>query len=211
MKNKRIAVLLFGAALVFGMAGCGKNAENQEAQKEIEKETEEETEKEAEKEAEKEESSPYGNLGSFLASTLEGEEFSQRDLADQDLTVINFWALSCGPCIREMPQLSSLEKVLPDNVQLLTVCLDGGQDPETTKEVLEKTGYEGITIVSGDGDLLEVCQRLQYTPTTLFFDKDGKSVGDVIIGAQQNLEDVYLTAINHTLEEMGKEAISLEK
>lgn len=231
MKNKKTAAFLFCMILAFGMAaaGCTKKAEEGKQAEETEKTAEaEQTEKpenteelenteESESAAENTgedsqegKSSPYGNLNSFLAATLEGETFSQEDLADKDLTVINFWALTCGPCIREMPDLASLEKALPDNVQLLTVCLDGGQDLETTKAVLKETGYEGITIVAGDGDLLEICRKLQYTPTTLFFDTDGTGVGDAIIGAQPELETTYLTAINSTLEELGKEAVTLE-
>ncbi|MDO5135247.1 MAG: TlpA disulfide reductase family protein [Eubacteriales bacterium] len=226
MKNKGMAALLLGMIFVFGAAGCGESTEKvqeekaQEGGEEKEEKTQEDGEEkdgaaqedeEVEEGTEETKGSPYGDLGSFLAGTLEGEELSQSDLADKDLTVINFWALTCGPCIREMPELAKLEKALPDNVQLLTVCLDGGQDPETTKTVLEKTGYEGVTIVAGDGDLMEICRRLQYTPTTLFFDQEGTGVGDAIIGAQQELEKVYLSAINCTLEELGKEAIALEE
>ena len=36
----------------------------------------------------------------------------------KDVTVINFWALSCGPCIVEMPDLAEFAGALPDNVQL---------------------------------------------------------------------------------------------
>ena len=70
----------------------------------------------------------YTNLNEFQATALDGSTFTQEDFADKDLTLINFWALSCRPCIAEMPDLAELEKALPDNVQLITVCLEAARN-----------------------------------------------------------------------------------
>ena len=37
----------------------------------------------------------------------------------------SFWSLRCGPCIREMPDIAAYAGELPDNVRIITVCLDG--------------------------------------------------------------------------------------
>ena len=66
----------------------------------------------------------FTNLNKFQAAALDGSEFTQDDFADRDVTVINFWALTCGPCIAEMPDLAAFAGALPDNVQVITVCLD---------------------------------------------------------------------------------------
>ena len=49
-----------------------------------------------------------GSLASFSAGTLDGGTFTQDDVAAKDITVVNFWALSCGPCIAELPDLAEL-------------------------------------------------------------------------------------------------------
>ena len=64
--------------------------------------------------------SMLGSLQSFTALTLDGESFTQDDIAAKDITVLNFWALTCPPCIAEMPELASFAGALPDNVQVVT-------------------------------------------------------------------------------------------
>ena len=106
-------------------------------------------------------------MKSFTAATLDGGSFSQEDIAAKDVTVINFWSLMCGPCVEEMPDLAAFAKVLPDNVQVVTVCLDGTGDEESAKGILSEAGYEGVTLLSGDGDFKGLCDNIQYTPTTV--------------------------------------------
>lgn len=152
----------------------------------------------------------FTDLNEFQAAALDGSAFTQEDFAERDVTAINFWALSCGPCIAEMPDLAELEKALPDNVQLITVCLDGSGNEELVEYVLDKSGFEGITLLSGDGDLLTLSGELRYTPTTVFADSEGNMVGDVIIGGRENLAESYLQSINSILTDMGKAEISVE-
>lgn len=151
-----------------------------------------------------------GTLASFTAGTLDGGTFTQDDIMAKDVTVINFWALSCGPCIVEMPDLAEFAGALPDNVQLVTVCLDGNGNEDTAREVLEKAGFDGVTLISGSGDLLDLSRSLMYTPTTVFVDGEGM-VADAVIGGQEDLSGTFLAAVNAVLEGSGKAEISLEK
>lgn len=151
-----------------------------------------------------------GTLASFTAGTLDGGTFTQDDIMAKDVTVINFWALSCGPCIVEMPDLAEFAGALPDNVQLVTVCLDGNGNEDTAREVLEKAGFDGVTLISGSGDLLDLSRNLMYTPTTVFVDGEGV-VADAVIGGQEDLSGTFLAAVNAVLEGSGKAEISLEK
>ena len=152
----------------------------------------------------------YGNLNTFTADTVDGGTFNQDDLSGKDLTVINFWSVTCGPCIEEMPALASLQKALPDNVQLLTVCLDGKWEQDVAKSILDEAQFGGKTLIGWDGDAVGVIQKIQYTPTTLFFDKNGNAVGEAMIGGQEDLQKVYVEAINSTLKGMGREEINIE-
>lgn len=147
-------------------------------------------------------------LKSFEAEMLDGGIFTQENLAKKDITVLNFWALTCGPCISEMPDLAEFEKTMPDNVQVLTVCLDGRGDKARTEEILVAAGFEGGTLISGNGDFLKIAGAIQYTPTTLIVDADGNIVGDAIIGGQENLEKVFTEAVNQALKKMGKAQIA---
>ncbi|MDE7207020.1 MAG: TlpA family protein disulfide reductase, partial [Lachnospiraceae bacterium] len=92
----------------------------------------------------------------------------------------------------------------PDNVQLITVCLDGDGDMEGVKSILDDAGYEGVTLLSGKGDFEEVCGEILYIPTTILVDQNGNMLGDAIIGGQADLAETYMTAINNALLSMGK-------
>lgn len=152
-----------------------------------------------------------GQLKSFTAGTLDGETFTEADLADKDATIINFWATTCGPCISEMPELAKLEKALPDRVQLITVCLDGSGSEEEVKDILANAGYEGTTIISGSGDLLDLVMNLQYTPTTVIADSEGNLRGEAIIGSSETLISDYEAAVNAVLKKDGKQEISINE
>ena len=145
--------------------------------------------------------SSLGSLKSFSATTLDGGSFTQEDIQANDVTVINFWSLRCSPCIAEMP----------DHVQVVTVCLDGAGNEASVQRILSQANYEGVTLVSGDGDFQTLCGNLQYTPTTIFVDAKGNLVGNAIIGGQENLSEALLAAVNATLKAAGKAEIQLEK
>ena len=125
-----------------------------------------------------------GEYGSFTAYTLDGGTFRGRDIASKDLTVINFWGTFCSPCIAEMPDLAAFEKSLPDNVQLITICVDAQGNEETAKFLLDQAGYTGITLTSGDESFNGILNGIQAVPTTVFVGPDGAEVGEEIIGMQ---------------------------
>ena len=153
----------------------------------------------------------------FVAKTLSGDSYTQDDLAEVDVTLFNFWATYCAPCIREMPEVAEFVKKLPDNVRIVTVCLDGQGNEEKAEEILAEAGFEGTTLIAGvtfeedAGDFKTLCRNIMYTPTTLVIDADGNIVGDAIIGVQKDLEKTYTEAINGCLTLLGKEEIEIEE
>lgn len=209
MKRTRAISLLLGCLLALGLlAGCGGEPSSGQ-QPPAEPAAPQES-------AGGEEPSGGGeddalSLRSFTAGTLDGGSFTQDDIAGRDATIINFWSLTCRPCISEMPDLAAYEKALPDNVGLITVCLDGWGNETYTQQILDQAGFEGATLISGDGDLARLCGELIYTPTTVFVDGQGALVGDALTGRQADLFEAYTAAVNQVLEAGGKAAISVER
>ena len=202
MNMKRTLSLLLAAVLALALlTGCGgkQSSDSSPEDQAVPNEP-----------AGKEGAAALGSLTSFSAGTLDGGTFTQEDIAAKDVTVLNFWALTCPPCIAEMPDIADFEKALPDNVAMLTVCLDGYGNEDSVKEVLENAGFEGVTLITGEGDLLDLANNLMYTPTTVLADSQGALVGEAIIGGQADLSAAYLEAVNQALEAGGKDAISLE-
>ena len=146
------------------------------------------------------------DLKSFTALTLEGAEISESEFARADVTVINIWATTCPPCISEMPEIAELRASLPENVALMTWCLDAGFYPDETRDILNDAGFDGLTIASGEGDLAALGSSIMYTPTTIFVDSEGNIMGNAIIGAG-NVTEKYTAKINNCLLSLGKEAM----
>lgn len=211
MKYKKSAAMLLCAAAAAGLltAGCAKEPSQtpdiSPAASSVVSSSAPDTPDSSENLA-----SQLGSLESFSAVTLEGGSFTQDDIAAKDATVINFWALTCRPCIAEMPDLAAFAGALPDNVQVITVCLDGAGNEETVQSVLDGAGFTGVTLVAGDGDLVDLAWNVIYTPTTVCADSEGKLIGKTIIGGQRDLEGTLLTAVNEVLKDGGKAEISLE-
>ncbi len=183
MFRKLFILLILTTILVFILAGCGADSGGSS------------------------ESNGFPDLLSFTAQTLDGGEFTARDFADADLTMINIWGTYCGPCLREMPELAQLAKTLPENVRMITFCIDASDQADTAREILDDAGFEGITLVSGDGDLENLLQTLQYVPTTVFVDSEGRQVGEAAIGSPGNVSEFYTDAINAALTALGKDNI----
>ena len=197
MKNKKIIAILMGMVLALGVSitGCsnGNSNSGQSGEQHLQGETRAEL---------------VSDLKAFEAKTLDGNTFTQDDLAKKDVTVMNFWSTMCGPCIDEMPDIARFAKSLPKNVEMLTVCLDGSEDTELVKQLLKEAGYEGTTLLSGTGDFKNISDSIQYTPTTIVVDRDGTMIGEALIGGQEDLEKVYTEMVNNALKAMGKAEIT---
>ena len=182
MKSKTAKIIAAALFLILILAGCSQ------------KESEEST-------------SDFPNLKSFTAVTLAGDSFSERDLADVDLTMINIWSTTCGPCLREMPELGELSKELPDNVRLVTFCIDSEYYADSARDILNNAGFDGVTLVSGDGDLAKLLESVMYVPTTIFVDSKGIQAGQPVIGAPNDAAAYYTQCINDALASLGKDTI----
>lgn len=150
------------------------------------------------------------DLGSFTASTIDGGTFSASDLANKDITIVNFWSTTCPPCVAEMPDLAEIQRELPANVQLITVLLDGQSGVQEAQSILNQAGYRGVTLVSdgNSSDLIAAVSDIMYMPTTVLYDSQGVALSE-FIGGQSDLEDTIENAVNHQLSIMGKSSIDL--
>lgn len=226
MKIKKFITLMLGIVLCIGtLSGCGANNTAVTDKAELEQQIKayldanldsyldnyfgygddwgnwDDTEQEPDR-------TQFSNLKTFTAKTLDGGTFTQEDIAAKDVTVINFWSLLCGYCIDELPDIAKYAATLPDNVQVITVCLglDGESEIEAAKITLQEAGFSGIALMEGDGDFATVCDEVQYTPTTIFVDKDGNTVGDAIISAldANQMTEAYTQHINEVLKAIGQ-------
>ena len=136
----------------------------------------------------------------FDTMDLDGKAINTREVAaEHDLTLVNFWATWCGPCVNEMPELQSLHERFSTqtegaDVAILGVWLDT-ENPADLKSVLEYTGaaYPMVKFC----DEMQEAVALQYIPATIFLDREGNIVGEPIVGAQD--EEGWLAEIETRL------------
>lgn len=150
-----------------------------------------------------------GILSSFTGTDLDGNDVDQGILEGYDLIMINIWATFCGPCLREMPDLSELAaEYEAKGVRIVGLVadtlktdgsLDGGQ-LETARAIVESTGANYLHLLP-TGDLADIAAQAYYVPTTFFVDGDGRQVGSVFSGSLS--KDDWIAVIDETLAEVA--------
>jgi thiol-disulfide isomerase/thioredoxin len=152
------------------------------------------------------------NMNSFSTKTLSDDVFTQDNLAEYDLTMVNVWTTWCGPCIQEMPELQKLYETLPDNVNMITICVDSNDEPELAKEITKESGCTFQTLYPNEQLEQSLLKEVTAYPTTLFFDRNGNLVGNSELGVPgENPSEKYMKMIEDRLESVGAQKGTTDK
>ncbi|MDO4509941.1 MAG: TlpA disulfide reductase family protein [Lachnospiraceae bacterium] len=155
----------------------------------------------------------YGTFSEFVTYDIDGNEVTESIFANKDLTVVNIWGTFCGPCINEMPELGAWEKELPDNVQIVGLIVDiSSTDNETqiaaAKQITEKADVGFVNLIGGNGAFDELISSIVGVPTTIFVDKSGNIVGEIIVGADvdryKSFVNKYVEALNNNSQKQAE-------
>lgn len=148
----------------------------------------------------KQESSENGfpvNMPEFSTTDMDGNKVTNDIFADYDLTVVNFWATYCNPCIDELPELAEWKKELPDNVNLIGLLVDvdekGSDQYKLAEKIIKETGADYQHLIATE-EFDDMISNLVGVPTTFFVDSTGKIIGEPFAGAdvdayKQTVED----------------------
>ncbi|MDR1540309.1 MAG: TlpA family protein disulfide reductase [Clostridiales bacterium] len=149
-------------------------------------------------------------INDFSAVDLSGNEITNDIFSDSTLTMINVWTTSCSPCLKEMPDLTALDKELEDkgfNVIGIVddiIAADTGEVSqaalELTLRICEQTGVEYTTLIPDASLKNGILNGLAGYPTTFFIDKDGNIIGKRYFGAQT--KDEWKEVVLGLLEEL---------
>ena len=102
----------------------------------------------------------------------------QIDYRGGKLTLVNFWAVWCGPCREEMPRIAKLvEKYGKQGFQAVGIAVQSGESADV-KAFLDENKDFGINypILMGDDGTLLRFGDVQAVPTTFLIDPTGKVV-----------------------------------
>ncbi|UMB53250.1 TlpA family protein disulfide reductase [Lutibacter sp. A64] len=118
----------------------------------------------------------------------------------EKIHIVNFWAMWCAPCVKELPIFQAYEKN-NENVEMIFVSLDFPEDIETKlKPFLEKKGITSKVVLLDDPDANTWIDKIDPNwsgaiPFTIVFNKNKRSFHE---RAFENIEDLE-TEINNTI------------
>lgn len=123
---------------------------------------------------------------SFSTENLDGDIVTEQVFAEKSVTMINIWGTYCGPCINEMPALQELNSQLPDSAQILGIVVDVSTDDkgnlQNAQKIADGAGVTFDNVILNE-ELAWALSGVQFIPTTVFVDSDGRMVGEAIVGA----------------------------
>jgi len=129
------------------------------------------------------------NMPEFSTTDMDGNKVTNDTFADYDLTVVNFWATYCNPCIDELPELTEWKKELPDNVNLIGLLVDvdekGSDQYKLAEKIIKETGADYQHLIATE-EFDDMISNLVGVPTTFFVDSTGKIIGEPFAGADVN-------------------------
>ena len=126
----------------------------------------------------------------FEGKDLEGNEVTSEELfSGNAVTVVNFWFITCNPCVGELAELDGLNQELAQKggalIGVNAFTLDGDEGAiSEAKDILTKKGvtYQNVYFPS-DSEAGKFTANIFAYPTTYVVDRSGNIVGDPIVGA----------------------------
>ncbi len=118
----------------------------------------------------------YKNLA-FLDSK---QEIVKLDNYKGKLVILNFWAIWCAPCKKEMPSLDSLKsnKSL-DNLEIFPINI-GKDNLKKSLKFYSELDIKNLEIYFDNPITLTKELSLRGVPTTIIFDRKGKEFARII-------------------------------
>ena len=142
----------------------------------------------------------------FETTDTKGNKVTEKIFADKDITMVNVWGTFCGPCINEMPELQKIYESLPENANLIGVIADvpeGMKDGVDNANYIEKqTGVKYTNLTLSDS-LGSFARRFYAVPSTIFVDKNGNIIGELVMGADI---DAYVRNLQNVLTDWKYES-----
>jgi thiol-disulfide isomerase/thioredoxin len=105
----------------------------------------------------------------FSAEAMDGE--IQDITYKGKFTILNFWFISCPPCVTEIPFLNLLQIKYSDNLQIISLCRDAKPD------IIEFMMRNPInyTVIPEASDLIDNGFRMKWGyPKNILVGSDGK-------------------------------------
>jgi len=126
---------------------------------------------------------PKGPAPDFDLENVAGGKIKAAELKGK-VSVIDFWATWCEPCIAEIPKFNQLHEQYP-NIQVIGITVMSPHDD--IKPKVAETGMK-YTVLVGNDDVMDGFGGLVGFPTTFIVTKDWK-IYKKYLGALPNKQE----------------------
>ena len=115
--------------------------------------------------------------------------------------LVNFWAMWCAPCVKELPFIQEYEKNNPE-VEILLVSMDFVEDIETKlKPFLKKKGITSKVVLLDDPDANSWIDKIDPNwsgaiPFTIIFNNKNRTFHTRSFASAQDIENEVNKIIN---------------
>lgn len=109
----------------------------------------------------------------ILAPTIKGKTISTTNCEDK-ITILNFWSIRCGPCIKEMPYLEDLyTEFKGKGLNIYAINTDQSSVKKITKFIEDKPFDITYDIVPDPDLVLTTVFTEWFVPVTIIIDSKG--------------------------------------
>jgi thiol-disulfide isomerase/thioredoxin len=116
------------------------------------------------------------NIRDFSAQTVNSEFVNFSALMGKHVTVIDFWASWCKPCLKAMPQLNSIDDdYAGKGVKVIGINTDGPRSLSKVKPIINTLGINYPILLDLNGQLVNDF-NVSALPFLIILDHEGKVV-----------------------------------
>lgn len=106
------------------------------------------------------------NLKNVYGKTIIKDDFRGQ------VTIINFWATWCPPCVKEIPSLNRLKQKMA-GLPFELISINYAEDKKTIRDFMKKVRVEFPVLLDQDGSFAKKWNVITF-PSTFVIDKEGK-------------------------------------
>lgn len=118
----------------------------------------------------------FAQLPEIEVKDIDQNLISLDELNGEKLTVVDFWATWCKPCVTAIPKLNSIyEELGPLGIQFVGVNVDGPRNQSKVKPFSKALNIKYPIILDPDQDLVNEFHVIAF-PTLIVLNKMGKEV-----------------------------------
>lgn len=136
----------------------------------------------------------------FSLTTLQGDAIDENYFYEHKLTMVNYWATWCGPCVGEIPDLSDIALSYEDKGFAILGVLIWDDDIDGAKAFLTQQSVSYPSVVA-EGFFADQAQDYYGIPMTFFVDGSGHIVTEPIVGSMSGAE--WRATIDDLLAKVG--------